>query len=58
MNRADARTRLADLVRDAATPPKLRIATKPSRASKERRLKGKEERSQVKRGRQKRISLD
>jgi ribosome-associated protein len=58
MNRADARTRLADLVRDAATPPKPRIATKPSRASKERRLKGKEERSQVKRGRQKRISLD
>ena len=58
MNRADARTRLADLVREAATPPKPRIATKPSRASKERRLKGKEERSQVKRGRQKRVSFD
>ncbi len=58
MNRSDARTRLVDLIREAATPPKPRIATKPSRASKERRLKSKEERGKVKQGRQKRVSLD
>ena len=58
MNRTDARKRLAELILEAATPPKPRIATKPTRASKERRLKGKDERSKVKQGRSKRISLD
>ncbi len=58
MNRNDARARLAELIREAATPPKPRIATKPSRASKERRLKSKEERGKVKQGRNKRISFD
>lgn len=37
-NRADARERLASLIRQAAQPPKPRIATRPTRASKERRL--------------------
>jgi len=58
MNRSEARERLADLIREAATPPKPRIATKPTRASRERRLKAKETRGEVKRGRSKRISFD
>jgi ribosome-associated protein len=37
-NRADARARLAALIEAAATPPKLRHATKPTRAAKRRRL--------------------
>ena len=47
-NRADARQRLVDLVRRAAVVPKRRIPTKPTRASKERRLEGKTKRSHVK----------
>ena len=58
MNRADARTRLAELVEQAAYEPKKRIKTKPSRASKERRIEGKKSRSDVKRGRSKRFSFD
>jgi len=48
-NRQDARERLVDLVRRAAQPPKKRRKTKPTRASKERRLEGKKRRSQTKR---------
>jgi ribosome-associated protein len=48
MNRKDARERLTEMVRDAATPPKPRIKTKPTRASKERRVDGKKRRSDVK----------
>lgn len=40
-NREDARTRLAELLRAAATPPKVRRATRPTRAAKERRLENK-----------------
>jgi ribosome-associated protein len=47
-NRADALERLLQLVRRAAELPKPRRATKPTAASKERRLKGKSERSGVK----------
>src|SRR5215472_17264081 len=39
-NRADVRERLAELVREAAVIPKRRRPTKPTRASKERRLEG------------------
>jgi ribosome-associated protein len=49
LNRDDAVARLVELLRDAATPPKPRRATRPTLASKERRLKGKSERSGVKR---------
>ena len=49
-NRADARERLVALIA-AAVPPKPRIATKPTRASKERRLESKKQRSTVKRHR-------
>jgi ribosome-associated protein len=58
MNRSDARARLADLIREAATPPKPRIATKPPRAAKERRLKAKDVRGKVKQARHKRITID
>ena len=50
-NREDARERLAALVLAATVAPVKRVATKPTRASKERRLTGKRERSQVKRNR-------
>ncbi|MEO8742975.1 MAG: alternative ribosome rescue aminoacyl-tRNA hydrolase ArfB [Lysobacteraceae bacterium] len=50
-NRADARERLAAIVLAATHVPKQRVATKPTRASKMRRLDGKKQRAQVKRGR-------
>lgn len=50
-NREDARARLQALIRSALAPPRKRVATKPTRASKERRLKGKQHRGQVKRQR-------
>jgi ribosome-associated protein len=50
-NRADARERLAALIRDAATPPKPRRATRPTLASRKKRLESKAQRSQVKKGR-------
>ena len=40
-NRRDAESRLLDLVRRALVEPKKRFATKPTRASKERRLSSK-----------------
>jgi len=48
-NRQDAMERLIELVRQAAQPPKKRRKTKPTRASKERRLAEKKRRGQVKR---------
>ena len=50
-NRADARERLAALVVAATHVPKRRIATRPTRASKERRIETKKNRSTIKRGR-------
>ena len=50
-NEAIARARLADLIIKAAKVPKHRVATKPTRASRERRLTGKKQRAAVKRGR-------
>ncbi len=50
-NRADARERLAAVVLAATHIPKTRVATRPTRASKLRRLDGKKQRAQVKRGR-------
>jgi ribosome-associated protein len=47
-NRADARERLADLVRRAAVAPKFRVKTKPSKASQERRIKSKVKRGAIK----------
>ncbi|MGE0765869.1 MAG: alternative ribosome rescue aminoacyl-tRNA hydrolase ArfB [Hyphomicrobiaceae bacterium] len=51
LNRADARTRLQDLIEEASKEPRPRIKTRPTKASKERRLEGKTRRAQVKKGR-------
>ncbi len=50
-NRADALERLVTLIREAAVPPKPRIATKPTRGSIRRRLEGKAHRSAIKKAR-------
>jgi ribosome-associated protein len=50
-NRQDARERLAAFIEAGLHPPKPRVATRPTRASKERRLDAKRERSTIKRGR-------
>ena len=47
-NRADARERLADLIRQAEVPPVPRRATKVPRAEKKRRIEGKKHRSRIK----------
>lgn len=52
-NRRDAVQRLEDLVRRALVRPKARIATRPTRASKERRIAGKKLRAGIKEGRRK-----
>jgi ribosome-associated protein len=52
MNREAARARLASLLREAvAPPPPPRVATRPTRGARERRLEGKRRRAQVKRNR-------
>ena len=51
LNRADARERLIELVRQATIVPKRRIATRPTKASKERRLDSKVRRGEIKRRR-------
>ena len=48
MNRMDAFTRLHELVQSVATPPLVRRPTKPSYGSKQRRLEGKSQRSEIK----------
>ncbi|MFN7281432.1 MAG: alternative ribosome rescue aminoacyl-tRNA hydrolase ArfB [Brevundimonas sp.] len=50
-NRADAIERLQELVGKASVAPVKRIATRPTRASKERRLQAKSGRSTIKAGR-------
>lgn len=50
-NRADAQERLVELIREANHKPKARKATRPTRASRERRLDSKKQRSAVKRQR-------
>ena len=57
-NRQDAMHRLIALVREAATPPKERRATKPTKASRERRLQGKSRQSQIKKLRRQRPGMD
>lgn len=58
MNRQDARKRLAEMIEKALVAPKPRIKTKPTRASKERRIKDKTARSSVKKLRQSRSDWD
>ena len=53
MNRAEALRRLQELVTRVATPPRPRKPTRPTFASKQRRLEGKSQRAEVKAGRSK-----
>jgi ribosome-associated protein len=57
-NRAEAQERLIALVQEAAVKPVPRRATKPPRASKQKRLEGKKHRAVIKRHRQARPSFE
>lgn len=57
-NRDDARQRLAELLRAATHVPRKRIKTKPTFGSKQRRLEGKAQRSDVKKLRRARPDVD
>jgi ribosome-associated protein len=50
-NREDARERLVELIRRAAVRPKTRKRTKPTRASRQKRLEAKRHRGQTKKRR-------
>ena len=50
-NRNDAVQRLVELIRKAAVTPKIRRKTKPSQASRQRRLNAKRKRGEIKRHR-------
>ena len=52
-NRADARARLAELIRAAARRPVPRKPTRPSLGAKQQRLQSKRRRGEIKRARQK-----
>ncbi len=57
-NRADALDRLIELIRRAAVPPIKRRPTKPTRASRERRIEGKKHRAGIKRLRRAKRTFD
>ncbi len=50
-NRADARERLVEIIREAAAPKRVRRPTKVPKSSKRKRLDGKKHRAEIKRGR-------
>ena len=56
-NRADAREKLAELISAATHKPKPRRKTRPSTATKRRRLEAKRRRSQIKRERRGRLDF-
>jgi ribosome-associated protein len=57
-NRAEAQERLIAMIQEAAVRPVPRRATKPTKASKQRRIEGKKHRSSVKRLRQSKPSFE
>jgi ribosome-associated protein len=57
-NRQDALDRLIDLIRQAAIPPVKRRPTRPTRASRERRIEGKKRRAGIKRLRRTKPSFE
>jgi ribosome-associated protein len=57
-NRAEATERLVALIQEAAIRPTVRRATKPTKASKERRIEGKKRRSGIKNLRQSKPGWD
>ncbi|MFI8590790.1 hypothetical protein [Dietzia maris] len=50
-NRATARQRLGELLRDAVAPPVARRATRPTRGSQRRRVQHERRRAEIKRNR-------
>jgi len=58
LNRQDARARLQALVERAALTPRPRVKTRPTKASKERRLEAKTRRGAIKRTRRIGLALD
>ena len=57
-NRADARSRLIELIETSLERPKLRIKTKPSRGAREERIKAKTVRGRVKKMRSRKVDFD
>ncbi len=57
-NRQDALDRLIDLIRQAAIAPVKRRPTRPTKASRERRIEGKKRRAGIKRLRRSRPAFD
>ncbi|SFV27548.1 alternative ribosome rescue aminoacyl-tRNA hydrolase ArfB [Hyphomicrobium facile] len=57
-NRADARSRLIELIETSLERPKLRIKTKPSRGAREERIKAKTVRGRVKKMRSQKVDFD
>ena len=57
-NRKDARQRLVEMIREAVKPPVPRRATKPTKASRRRRLDTKARRSKIKRLRGEKPAFD
>jgi len=57
-NRQDALDRLIDLIRQAAIAPVKRRPTRPTKASRERRIEGKKRRAGIKQLRRSRLSFD
>ena len=57
-NRADARERLFDLIRQAAVKPTVRRATKVPKSEKKKRVEGKKHRSSIKAMRQRKAGFD
>jgi ribosome-associated protein len=57
-NLEDARDRVADLVRAALIAPRARVKTGPSAGARRRRLAGKRQRAEVKRGRRRPTAED
>jgi len=57
-NRADLLRRLSELLDRAVRPPRPRRKTKPGKASREKRLQAKHQRSETKRGRSRRAIED
>ena len=57
-NRQDARDRLIELIQQASVAPVKRRLTRPTKASRERRLEGKKHRASIKGLRQRRPAVD
>ena len=57
-NRDDVRARLVAVIRSAQLPARKRVATKPSHASRERRLQGKLQRGKLKQTRARRPEVE